>query len=325
MRISERILTTALFGVGLGLASAFAFDGTRSPSDVAPAVGLVVPPGGLAPGLGTGVPAPAPQQGGFSVQSLPSGGGLVSLPQVDSTLPGGSPTSLQAFQAFQSGTQALRAGNTKAGVTALEYAAANGFPMAAWKLGRMYAEGDGVKQNDLRAFEYFRDIADAHADEQPGTAQARFVASAFVALGSYYLNGISNTDIRADVDRAREMYAYAASYFGDADAQYNLGRLYLDGNGSIREPKQAARWLSLAAHKGQYQAQAVLGAMLFKGDAVPRQAARGLMWLTLARDAAPPRETWITDLHTAAMKQATEDERAVALVYLERWLKGRRN
>ena len=105
---------------------------------------------------------------------------------------------------------------------------------------------------------------------------------------------------------------------------YQLGRMYLDGHGGLKEPKQAARWLLLAARKGQYQAQAVLGAMLFKGEYVPRQGPRGLMWLTLARDAAAARETWITDLHAAALKQASEDERAVALVYLERWLKGRR-
>ena len=197
--------------------------------------------------------------------------------------------------------------------------------MAAWKLGRMYADGDGVQRNDLRAFEYFRGIAGAHADEAPGTPQARFVANAFVALGSYYLDGIPDSTVKPDADRAREMFAYAASYFRDSDAQYHLGRMYLDGTGGLREPKQAARWLSLAARKGQYEAQAVFGAMLFKGEYVPRQAARGLMWLTLARDAAPAGEIWIADLYAAAMKQASEDERAIALVHLERWLKGRRD
>jgi uncharacterized protein len=80
--------------------------------------------------------------------------------------------------------------------------------------------------------------------------------------------------------------------------------------------------LGLAANKRQYQAQAMLGHMLFKGENVPRQAALGLMWLTLARESDVP---WITDLYTAAFKQATEDERALALVFLERWLKTRRD
>ena len=84
------------------------------------------------------------------------------------------------------------------------------------------------------------------------------------------------------------------------------------------------RWLGLSAHKGQYQAQAQLGAMLMKGEHVPRQAARGLMWLILAKDAAPSDQAWIGKLYDSAFQQATEDERALALVYLERWLKGRR-
>ncbi len=130
-----------------------------------------------------------------------------------------------------------------------------------------------------------------HADDNPDTPQARFVANAFVALGHYYLDGIPKTAIKRDPDRAREMFAYAASYFGDPDAQYYLARLYLDGNGAPHDPRQAARWFGLSAQKGQYQAQAMLGAMLFTGDHVPRQAARGLMWLTLARTTprtAPP-------------------------------------
>jgi hypothetical protein len=188
----------------------------------------------------------------------------------------------------------------------------------------MYAEGDGVKQDDLRAFEYFRDIADAHADESPGTPRARFVANAFVALGTYYLEGIPNSPVKSDPDRAREMFTYAASYFGDPDAQYQLGRMYLEGYGGVKDPKQAARWLQLAANKGHYQAQALLGTMLFKGEAVTRQAARGLMWLTLARDAAAAQETWIADLHARAFKQASDEERATALAFIERWIRGSR-
>ena len=228
-----------------------------------------------------------------------------------------------AIEAFRSGTAAIRAGDIKAGLSALEFAAANGHAVAQWKLGRMYAEGAGVKRNDARAFEYFRGIANAHAEDNPWTPQARFVANAFVALGSYYLDGIPNS-LKSDPERAREMFAYAASYFGDADAQYNLGRIYMEGAIGQKDPKLAARWLGLAANKGQYQAQALLGDMLFKGDLVPRQSARGLMWLTLASDAAGPHDSWIKDLHATAFKQATDEERSLALLYIERWIKGRR-
>ena len=228
------------------------------------------------------------------------------------------------MEAFRSGAAALKVGETAKAVVSFEYAAENGHAMAQWKLGRMYAEGEGVPRDDLRAFEYFRRIADSHADDYPGTPQARFVANAFVALGHYYLEGIPKTEIKRDPVRAREMFAYAASYFGDADAQYNLGRLYLDGVGAPQDSKQAARWLGLSAHKGQVQAQALLGAMLFSGELVPRQAARGLMWLTLAKANTTEDQAWVTKQYDSAFKQATEDERALALVYLQRWMSSRR-
>src|SRR5438270_8270113 len=115
----------------------------------------------------------------------------------------------------------------EASLSALQYAAEGGHPIAQWKLGRMYASGDGVAQDDVRAFEYFTRIANAHAEDNPSAPQAQIVANAFVALGRYYLSGIPNSKVKADQDRAREMFSYAASYFGNADAQYDLARLYL--------------------------------------------------------------------------------------------------
>ena len=137
-------------------------------------------------------------------------------------------------------------------LTALEYAAEGGHPVAQWKLGQMYASGNGVTRDDMRAFEYFSNVANAHAEDPPSAPQAKIVANAFVSLGQYYLAGIPNTRVSADPERAREMFAYAASYFGDAEAQYNLGRLYL--NGADRDPRSAARWLGLAASKGHHEA-----------------------------------------------------------------------
>jgi hypothetical protein len=202
---------------------------------------------------------------------------------------------------------------------ALQDAAEQGQLDAEWKLGRMYADGDGVPRDDLRAFYYFDQIATSHPDETPGTPQARFVASAFIALAHYYLTGIPNTKITADRARASDMFGYAATYFGDAEAQYEVGRLYLCG--STRNPYQGERWLQLAATKGYCRAEVALGDMLFEGQVVPRQAPRGLMWLRLARDCAGPDETWVKQLYDSAFKRASDEERAMALVYLEDWLK----
>jgi TPR repeat protein len=252
-----------------------------------------------------------------------------SAPAIDRPLP--PPTAFAApsipitpFEAFRSGARAIRDGQKQKGLQSLEYAAEQGVIAAQWKLGRMYAEGDGVDQSDLRAFDYFSRIADSHADDPPVGPQSRYVANAFVSLGHYYREGIPDSDVKADAARARHMYAYAASYFGDPDAQYYLGRMLLDDAAPNSNPRQAARWLYSAANKGQTHAQAVLGRMLFKGEHVPRQAARGLMWLTLARSNAGPAEAWIVELHESALRQATSEERALAHEYLTRWMTGRR-
>ena len=251
----------------------------------------------------------------------------------DATMPlGNQPSAAQAVtaQALKKVPPATSAPAATAvaapSLNSLQYAAEGGHPVAQWKLGRMYADGDGVVQDDLRAFEYFSRIANAHAEDSPSAPQATIVANAFVALGRYYLNGIPNSKIKPDTDRAREMFSYAASYFGNADAQYDLARLYFKSTGNSPESfRQGIRWLGLAAQKGQYQAQALLGQMLFNGEQMPPQRARGLMWLTLARDSAGTDEVWIKESYNRALAKASDNDRAMALQMLEQWVKGRRD
>jgi TPR repeat protein len=226
-------------------------------------------------------------------------------------------------EAFKSGARAYKKGDLAGASRALEFAAGKGHALAQWKLARMYSEGDGVPRDDVKAFDYYKAIVEAHSDENPDTPQARFVSSAMVALGSYYLTGIPNSAIAQDNERAIQYFEYAATYFGDSDAQYNLGRLFLDGAPNRpRDPVLAARWLRLAANKGQHQAQAILGHILFAGEDLPRQAARGLMYLTLARDGASGNsDKWIIDLYDQAFAAATPEEREMGLTYLEQFLK----
>src|SRR6201989_1784699 len=207
----------------------------------------------------------------------------------------------------------------------LQYAAEDGHPVAQWKLGRMYAAGDGVARDDLRAFDYFSRIAKDHAEDNPTAPQSAIVANAFVALARYYLSGIPNSSVKSDPDRAREMLYYAASYFGSADAQYDLARLYLKAsNATPHEFTYGARWLGLWAEKGQPKAQAMLGQMLFNGDRLPPQRARGLMWMALASDGPPADQTWIEESYTQALTRATEEDRATAAQLLKFRLQGRR-
>jgi uncharacterized protein len=293
--------------LALGVAPAPAFETTRGGA------------AGPMPVLNLEAPRPVPPAPVMSIDpraAVPPPSGLAM------DVPRGV-TSPSIAEATRCGMTMARAADKKA-LSALQYQAEQGQPAAQLQLGSMLARGDGVPRDDLKAFEYFNRIAESHVDEEPGTAQARIAANAFVALGCYYLEGIPNTRVRADPEEARNRFHYAATYFGDPDAQYHLARTMLDGIGGPRTPQQAVKWLGLAAGRGQHQAQAVLGRLLFEGAVVRRQAARGLMWLSLARDSATPDEAWIVELWDAAFKQATDDERAMAVKYIEEWVRGRR-
>jgi TPR repeat protein len=231
-----------------------------------------------------------------------------------------------AGEAMRSAARDLNSGDTPGAIRALDFAAKQGNPLAQWKLGRMYANGEGVPLDDLKAFEYFSQIADEHADEGPDSPHAAVVANAFVALGTYFLDGIKGTYVTPNAVRAHEMYHYAASYFGNAHAQYNLARLYLEGTGVAQDARQAARWLNLAAEKSHPPAQALLGHLLVTGQGgIPRQKALGLMWLTLARQAAASAsDQWISDLYEKGAEGASESERQRALSYVEQFHKRKR-
>ena len=82
------------------------------------------------------------------------------------------------------------------------------------------------------------------------------------------------------------LFRHAGAYFGDADAQYQLGRLYLAGSGVEKNETIAANWLAMAARKQHPGAQAVLGDMLWRGEGVSQRQVRGLALLMLANENA---------------------------------------
>jgi len=204
-------------------------------------------------------------------------------------------------EALRVGEQDLRAGKVEASVAALTYAAESGEVIARWKLGQMFAKGDGVPRDDSNAYHYFNQVVEDYDEDQPEQQDVTAISDAFVAVGVYCLNGIPNSNVRPDPQRAHELFQYAATTFADPNAQYNLAHMYMIGAGGLAKDNVAAlRWLALAAKAGHPPSQALLGHMLFVGNGVLDQSARGLMWLELAKDGTPnPRGQWIRDLYSA--------------------------
>jgi TPR repeat protein len=226
-------------------------------------------------------------------------------------------TAIDAAQAMASALDGAGGGiSSEDQVQALEAAAAAGDPMAQWQLGLMYESGEGVTQDKAKAFGYFAEIADQHADSAPRGTEADIVANSFVKMGEYYRNGLPEAGVPKDEDYSVKLLMHAATYFGDADAQYRVGEMYLDANALGDNPLQSARWLSLAAHKGHAPAQAKLGDILFNGNGgVKANPVEGLMWLTVAsrRSISTTDADWIRNLLNADMSVATPDQRKQAV------------
>jgi TPR repeat protein len=200
-------------------------------------------------------------------------------------------------------------------IAALEDAALAGQPMALFQLGLMYETGEGVAKDPVKAFGYFSQIADEHADTAPKGVEADIVAQSFLKVGEYYRTGLPEAGIPKNEQYSNKLILHAASYFGDADAQFKVGEMYLDDAELGESPLQSARWLNLAARKGHAGAQAKLGNMLFNGLGLEVDQVEGLMWLTIAsrRAVGTLDEAWINDLLNNAMSIATPEQRQTAV------------
>jgi len=71
---------------------------------------------------------------------------------------------------------------------------------------------------------------------------------------------------------------------GDAEAQYELGRMYAEGNGVPQDDVKTAYWYEKAAEQGHADAQYYLGKMYFIGKGVPKDAAKAALWMQKAAE-----------------------------------------
>jgi uncharacterized protein len=237
-----------------------------------------------------------------ALQALPSPG--VTVPDI------GLKNSLrEGWSVF---LRTYKSGDKVAARVLLEKEAAGGDILAQWKLGRMYADGDGGGVDHFKAFQQFTKIANTRGDESRESPYASIVSNALIALGHYYSVGIPKSPIKADQELAVSAFKHAASIYAHPEAQYQLARMLLDSSVGKPDPRMALRWLNLAAEKGHVQAQAVLGRMLYMGEATQRQTITGLMWLHVARERAEPtRDGWVLDMHSRAFSAASEEERMI--------------
>lgn len=221
------------------------------------------------------------------------------------------------FALFKFGFKSYKNGNKNDAFEAYKYAADKGHAGAQWKLARMYEQGDGVVEDDFEAFKIYEKIVQQDID--PVSPDGSYVSSALVALAGFIHRGIPGSPVFADPAAARDLYAQAAWSFRDPQAQFELGQMFLTGDGGQTDVKQAFNLFKLSSEKGHAGALAMFGNMLFQNG----KKVRGLASMTaaLARSATKD-HSWISDLQEQAFALSGEADRRTAIVLSEQILEG---
>ena len=170
---------------------------------------------------------------------------------------------------------------------------------------------DEVRQQEHEA-QAEREEADIRQLERHGNSLAKlamFGIPAIVILVVFMVSG-GLTRIESPVpQRESEIDAlHVRADQGDANAQVNLGDMYVIGREVPQNYAEAARWVRLAAEQGHAGAQLDLGLMYFGGQGVPQDYVQAYMWSNLAasRMTGEERERAVTnrDLATSELTPA---------------------
>ncbi len=108
----------------------------------------------------------------------------------------------------------------------------------------------------------------------PGQVQAKATDNYNIGLQAYQLKNYTGAF------NAWKLGAFE----GDAEAQYNLGVLYIEGKGAPRDPEKAHYWFLRAAGQQHPEAQYNLGHLYIEGLGVQADGQEGMSWWRMASD-----------------------------------------
>lgn len=152
--------------------------------------------------------------------------------------------------------------STEKSFVELKKLAGSGDADAQFRLGVLYAFGQGVPQDYAAARQWWEKAA------------AQRNAEAQSNLGLLYADGLG---VPQDYAMARQWYEKAAAQ-GLAEAQTQLGQLYANGQGVSKDYAQARQWWEKAAAQSNAIAQTQLGWLFRTGNGVPKDAAKVVEW-----------------------------------------------
>jgi localization factor PodJL len=155
------------------------------------------------------------------------------------------PSPQQMAADYENALRLLELDAAQEAVTRLQRLADAGFPMAQYRLAKLYESGEGVAVDLVQARQWTERAANA------GNRQA------IHDLAVYYVRGEGAPRDEAAAFRLFEQ----AAELDLADSQFNLGVLYEQGRGVEANPGEALFWFMLAARHGDEAADERVAAL----------------------------------------------------------------
>jgi TPR repeat protein len=240
--------------------------------------------------------------------------------------------------AMKQGISAFNGGYYELALPALEALEATKPKIARFYMARIYGDNEGAYTDHGKAFALYKALADELQDVDPDDDDlAPIAAKSLTAVSMYLRDGIASAGIRPDVKAADRALQRAALTFNDEDAQFELAKVLLRGEGpdikvagfddSSSKIENGRHWLSRLSRIGHAGAQAFLADLLWRGKFVEQDQISALNLIDVAVANAPASErVWIEDIYQNIFCNAGQGVRQQATGRVAEWhnLYGRR-
>ncbi|MCB1510761.1 MAG: sel1 repeat family protein [Hyphomicrobiaceae bacterium] len=231
-------------------------------------------------------------------------------------------TFTDARNAFKHGISGYQQGKYDIAVPALEFAAARGVVVARYFLAKIYADTNSRYGDPAKSYHLFkRIVADYKDADFDDPRRAYIVSRSWTAIGRYVRAGIPSIGLKSDLAKAIEYFRYSATMFDDEDAQFELAKLQLTGEGGVAKAvPQALNWFAALSRRGHAGAQAFLADLYWRGKYTPQNLETALALINVAvENAAPEDQVWIEDIHQNIFCSTSAGTRRAATVLVADW------
>ena len=151
-------------------------------------------------------------------------------------------------------------------------AAEAGYAEAQFELGLCYLNGNGVKKDNEEGHKWLRKAVDQ------GHEGAETVLTMESIMGKAAVGSLSENENVSPAKLHELDFVRKAAEQGDANAQFRLGEMYVNGFDGEEDESEAVKWYRMAADQGLAQAQFRLGQCYDLGEGVEENEAEAVKW-----------------------------------------------